>query len=122
MAKKQGLETMPKGWQVHVLELYAEGASDVEVRAAIYKLRGSFSQTLWDRWMSEEEEFHEVIKKGRELAQAWWENNGRINLYNRDFNSTLWYMNMKNRYGWADSQKVDHTTAGEKISINLVRG
>ncbi len=34
----------------------------------------------------------------------------------------LWYMNMKNRFGWADSQKIDHTSAGEKFNITLVRG
>jgi hypothetical protein len=56
------------------------------------------------------------------LSEAWWEKTGRTNLTTKDFNAGLWYMNMKNRFGWADSQKIDHTSGGEKISINLIRG
>jgi hypothetical protein len=104
------------------LELYNQGGSDKEVKALIYSWLNSFSNNLWDRWMKEEEGFWETIKKGRMLSEAWWEKQGRTSLINKDFNATLWYMNMKNRFGWADSQKIDHTNAGEKFNITLVRG
>jgi hypothetical protein len=121
-AHKKGIDKLPLHWNEAILLLYAEGGSDSEVKALIHHWMGTFSNDLWDRWLHEEIEFSETIKRGRMLSQGWWEKQGRKNLNNKEFNATLWYMNMKNRFGWADSQKVDHTSGGEKISINLVRG
>lgn len=121
-APKKGIDILPEGWKVQIMNLYEEGASDVEVKALIYKWLDSFSNDLWSRWMDEEPEFSETIKKGRLLSHAWWEYQGRINLKKSDFVPVLWYMNMKNRFGWTDNQKIDHTSQGEKINITLVRG
>lgn len=119
---KKTIDLLPADWQDAILELYHQGGSDKEVKALIYSWMGTFSNDLWERWLKEEERFSETIKKGKILSEAWWEKQGRINLTMTHFNATLWYMNMKNRFGWADSQKVDHTSGGEKISIKLVRG
>lgn len=58
---------LPEGWQIEVLQLYKQGASDVEVKAYIYEIRGTFSNDLWVRWMDQEIEFSETIKNGRIL-------------------------------------------------------
>ncbi len=112
---KEGLGTLPKGWQNKVINMYENGASDVEVRAWIWKQRGSFSTDLFDRWIREEPMFSETIKTGRALSHAWWENMGRTQLMvDNDapkLNATLWYMNMKNRFGWADKQETQVTGA-----------
>lgn len=116
---KENLSSLPEGWEEDILNLYREGASNVEVKAWIHEQRGSFSGDLWNRWMLEEEKFSTTIKKGIELANAWWERMGRKNLANKDFSSTLWYMNMKNRYGWRDKQEIDVTSKAEIKQANI---
>jgi hypothetical protein len=101
---------LPDGWYNEVLELYSEGASDVEIKAWIYEKRKSFSNDLWDRWMEQEPEFSETIKVGKMLSESWWAKTGRKNLNNKEFSYTGWYMNMKNRFGWKDKQEVDQKT------------
>lgn len=99
-----------------VVELMSEGASLVEVYAAC----DIDNDTLYD-WCNEESprfhpSFSEAIKKGKRLSHAWWERHGREQVDNREFNSTLWYMNMKNRHGWRDKQETE--IKGEvKLSI-----
>lgn len=107
------IESLPEQWYNDILDLYKEGASDVEVKALIYQWRGSFSNDLWERWFKEEPQFSETIKTGRLLSEAWWNKLGRVNLKDKDFSYTGWYMQMKNRFGWTD--RNDHTTAGEKL-------
>jgi len=106
---KDTLDSLGKGWELKILNLYENGASDVEIKAFIWKKRKAFSNSLWNRWMDEEEEFSTTIKMGRELSRCWWENMGRTQLMvDNDapkLNATLWYMNMKNRFGWADRQE-----------------
>lgn len=114
----EDLSSLPDNWYVSVLELYQEGASDVEIKALISQWRGRFSNTLWERWMNEEEEFSETIKNGRLLAEAWWVRNGRINLKDKDFSYTGWYMQMKNRFGWKD--KTDITTDDKPVKTNTI--
>ena len=87
-----------------VVELMREGASLCEVAVNI----GITEDTL-HRWKKTNQEFSESIKIGLELSKAWWLSQGRVNLENKDFNATLFYMNMKNRHGWADKvEKQDN--------------
>lgn len=100
-----------------VIELMAQGASKVEVCAELEICE----ETLYD-WCREEsprfhKEFSESIKKGEKLSQAWWERNGRINLENSQFNYTGWYMNMKNRFKWADRQ-YNENTGNQTVTVS----
>lgn len=106
---KEDLSSLPEGWYNAVLDEYKEGASDEEVKAIIYGWRGSFSNDLWDRWIKEEIQFSETIKTGKILSAAWWYANGRKNLWEKDFNYTGWYMQMKNRFGWKDKNETEIT-------------
>ena len=116
MRPKEDISTLPEGWQNEVIELYKEGANDVEVKAWIHEQRGRFSNDLWERWINEEPEFSETIKRGRMLSESWWLKEGRLSLRDNRFNSVLWYMNMKNRFGWADRQEIEQTL---KASVDI---
>jgi hypothetical protein len=113
------IEDLWKGWYNDILGLYMEGASDVEIKALIWKKRGSFSNTLWDRWMAEEPQFSETIKMGKLLSEAWWKREGRENLKVTQFNYTGWYMNMRNRFGWADRQVSESTQTIEDKRVDI---
>lgn len=103
------------------LQLMGEGASITEVAADI----GVSKDTIYD-WINPDSEryiveFSDAIKKGKELSQAWWEYQGRKNLANPKFSSTLWFMNVKNRFkeDWRDRHEVDHTSDGKSIAFTL---
>ena len=85
------------------VELMEQGASKTEVAAALGFCR---KQRLYD-YCEKVKEFDDAIKKGELLSESWWEKHGRLNITNKDFNSTLWYMNMKNRFKWSDRQEYN---------------
>lgn len=105
------LSDFPEGWEEEVVNIASQGGSDVEIRGY---LNGICHET-WIRLIEEEPIFSETIKKARLQCQIWWEKNGRLNLENKDFSYTGWYMNMKNRFGWADKQEVKQ----ESINVNI---
>ena len=102
MANKVGRPTKYKPEMCDiVIELMKEGASQQEVLGEL-----GISNATFYKWKQENEEFSETIKRGIRLSQAWWEKEGRTSLRDREFNYTGWYMNMKNRFKWADKQEV----------------
>ena len=105
-------QPLPEDWYNQILDLYSEGASDVEIKGLIRSWIGKISNDLWERWLIDEPQFSETIKTGRILSEIWWQKMGRKNLWSVNFNYTGWYMNMKNRFGWADNQKTQTEIKG----------
>jgi hypothetical protein len=97
------LRNLPKGWQDHILDEMAQGASLEEIKADF-----SISDAVYYRFMKEYDVFAEFIARGKQLSKAWWLKTGRQQMFNKEFSFTGWYMNMKNRFGWTDRQEVDH--------------
>lgn len=100
---KKTLKDLPKGWKETVIKLMEEGASKAEIKAIL-----GTSNDLFERLLKEEKDFSDTVKRGELLSEAWWERMGRTNLKNREFSPVLWYMNMKNRFGWRD--KLEHSS------------
>jgi len=86
--------------------LMGMGGSKVEVAVDL----GINRDTLY-AWCKEHPEFSDTIKRGEDLSQSWWERQGRTSLKDKEFNATLWIMNMKNRFRaeWSDKTEVNHT-------------
>ena len=111
-----------------IIDLMKVGASKIEVCAEL-----DISYATLMEWQNPEskyynKDFSDTIKKGEALSQAWWIKAGRTNLDNKDFSYTGWYMNMKNRFKWADKHEVAHTgniehthTVQEQINFDKVR-
>ena len=92
-----------------VIELMSEGASLCEVSAKLGICKDEIHE-----WEENIPEFSDAIKKGKLLSQVWWEKQGRLNLTNKNFNYTLWYANMKNRFGWSDKKDVQLDSSVER--------
>lgn len=91
-------------------DFFEHGASKAELAKKL-----GISRQCMNEWEHKHPEFGDAVKRGVENSEAWWINQGRIALRERDFNHVLWYMNMKNRFGWADKQEI----TGSPIQIVL---
>lgn len=97
------------GWKDVVIGEFKMGASREEVYALL-----DISDSTFARLMREDADFSRTIKTGERYSKAWWLNVGRTQLRNKDFSYVGWYMNMKNRFDWADKQENKH-------EINMVQ-
>ena len=109
------LEDLPKGWEDSIISMSKEGASIVEIAIEL-----DISRTTLAAMTERDEYFLNTIKRCKRYCEGWWLKKGRTELENRDFSSTLWYMNMKNRFGWADKQQTDVTSKGKELNITPI--
>lgn len=97
-----------------VMEIMAVGATKEEAAAHLGIAKDTFYQ-----WIKKHEEFSKAVAIAEELSYVWWLKQGRSNLCNKEFNSTLWYMIMKNLHKWSDRQEVKHNTEDSRIIIQM---
>jgi len=109
------LEDLPKGWEDSIISMSKEGASIVEIAIEL-----DISRTTLAAMTERDEYFMDTIKRCKRYCEAWWLRKGRTELENRDFSPTLWYMNMKNRFGWTDKQQTDVTSKGKELNITPI--
>lgn len=91
--------------------MYEQGAGDPEVAREL-----NISMRRFYELVENTPAFSEFVEMGRTLAMAWWYEKGRTGLFAEKFNTSLYNMNMKNRFGWAD--KVDTNTTGSEAPAN----
>lgn len=102
---------LKRDWREVALANYKEGASDTEVTVALQIPYREFLNC-----MDTDTEFRQIVEMGRDLAKAFWYEVGRKNVKNNKFNTTLWYANMKNRYGWSDKVTTDSAKPVKELS------
>ena len=106
-------------WQKKMLAMYAAGCSNREVMREL--------DLTPQRWKALEadiisSDFAELVEYGLMLSAAWWEEQGRINLRNKDFNTSLWLANVKARLGWgtdAQNESEIRTSDAEDLKRQL---
>lgn len=94
------------GWRWTCLDLYDQGASDREIMRQL-GLTPAVWQVLYEDAL--DSDFAELVDYGRIMAHAWWESQGRINLKTRGFQTGLWALQMKNRFGWSEKNEQSLT-------------
>ena len=96
MARKSGYDP---SILADIPEFFKDGASKAELAKKL-----GISRDTMVRWENTYPEFSDAVKRGVDISEAWWIEQGRIALRENGFNHVLWYMNMKNRFGWRDQQ------------------
>jgi hypothetical protein len=91
-------------WASILISEYESGADDEEVMAAIRLSRKEFAQHY-----EESVQFRELVDIGRLASAAWWKRVARTNLFNKNFNSSIWLPVMRHRFGWSDKQELSIT-------------
>lgn len=84
-----------------MLELYKEGRSDVQIMSELNITKKDFAE-LYEK----NQAFKRVVDQGRVYCEAWWTEKGQTALADRGFNSTVWSLVMKNRFGWSEKSEV----------------
>jgi len=86
---------------VKILNTYEEGFDDFTVCKRL-----KFSKSHFDQRFEREEDFKKVIEFGRTLERAWWMEQGREGLWDKNFVSSVYSLHMKNRFGWAEKAET----------------
>ena len=93
-------------WRKTLLKLYKIGASDREVMCELKLSRGAWAELYQNPLDCD---FQELVELGRLWAHAWWETQGRENLLNNKFQTALYTIQMKNRFGWSEKSEQSMT-------------
>jgi len=100
-----------------VIEIMAQGRS----RSNAATLMGVTEATFYG-WMKDYPEFLKSVNIGDQLSLLWWMTMGQINIHNKDFNSTLYMMQMQNRFGWSRKLegKIDINNYNETVEKKII--
>lgn len=96
-----------------VVELGALGKSKAQMAAALGCSRMSI-----DEWCKEHPEFSDAIARARDLAMAWWEDQGQLGMWQspegEKLNPQLWSRSMAARFpdDYRENNKVELTGKG----------
>ena len=71
------------------------------------------------QWIKKHPEFADAVKEGRSRCYEWFLNQGLKNLDNKSFNSTVWYMMMKNIHQWKDKHETEIKTESGAIQVTF---
>lgn len=106
-------------WVEKLPDMFRDGQSVLEVAVNL-----GISRATYYNFEKEHPEFLDASTRGKELSQAWWECQGRENLWDtreydaetkvsvdRKFNDRLWNKNVSCRFrnDWTDKSEIEHS-------------
>ena len=106
-------------WVEKLPGMFRQGQSVLEVAVAL-----NISKSAYYVYEAEHPEFLDASTRGKEISQAWWEKQGRVNLFDtetynaktktstrKSFNSSLWSKNVSCRFrkDWTDKTELEHS-------------
>ena len=103
-------------WIEATMDTYRAGGSDVEVCKAIKTTLKKFNEMV-----ASNDKFAELVEYGRLLSEAWWMEQARYSLTNKQFNTPLWAFYMKNKFGWADKTENIERLPDELANLDAVK-
>jgi hypothetical protein len=71
-----------------------------------YCAEAGISETAFYGWRKRYKDFECAFGIAHKLAHKWWMNCGRSGMDSKEFNSRLWQIVMKNRFGYTDARKL----------------
>lgn len=105
---------------VRLVELYEQGASDVEVCADLKMPWREFEKRI-----KADDIFCQLVEFGRLAAKAWWLRQSRLAVNDKTFQYSVWFAHMTNRYGWSNKttenteQKPMEQMSKDELEKNL---
>lgn len=97
---------LPDDWREVMRSTGQEGGSAVEARLLL-----GIGRAAWDSLIEHEPEFAQAEEVRADLAQAWWQRQGRAMVQGAPGNAAVWRLNMQNRFGWNDKAQIDNTSS-----------
>lgn len=103
-AKKSQPEVIKKGREVMCDEVMVtrllDAMSSGKITKAMICRELQISRPTFYRWLETQEDFKEAYERGKELAEAWWDEVGIQGMLSKKIDATL-YMGFRNNYsGW----------------------
>lgn len=100
-------------WKDDITLMFDQGATNIEVCAEILRRRGKqgFTMMTFHNWRQKIEEFRLIIEQGQLSKKAWWFSQGRQNITNNKFNTSLYIRMMGNLFAFRTEVTVDSESA-----------
>jgi hypothetical protein len=88
-----------------VIRLGKEGKSKIQIAAKL-----GVNRCTLDNWAQAHPEFFDAITHARDLALAWWEDQGQKGLWDKSFNANAFRIQIMNRFpdDYRDKQTLEH--------------
>lgn len=109
--KPKTVADLPDNWKEIVILLSLEGKFEEQIKTALCLSKGREVKSInriWYALQERDSEFRETLKKADVFRKSYWLDLAQKGVRTTFFNTGLWFIVMKNCFGWKDKTEVDH--------------